>query len=324
LISKLSPQICIAASLFAAGIVHGARAESLAERWSGPDSQRCAVVNCSSTEPDKPEREYVEPDTSAEDEAAEVEKRYNQINATANQFWAYAQRETSPTMRLRLYARALESFRAQQAISDGAKVRDAIDQIETLHLWTQGVVDNQNADYQSAFTHLAEAMHRRPELFSEGNYNFVSEVNLKLLTTSVNSSMALGDPSVVVPGRVLGDAASERVFYHAPAGVSDRVRKGFQGVATKDWKVARAWFQDALRLDPENADLKSLIAIIDEPSGSDRRITPQHGTTDAFGSGGLPEKFTLRSLKDNADRMTNGQIMSAFEDIMDDYLRTLP
>lgn len=52
-------------------------------------------------------------------------------------------------------------------------------------------------------------------------------------------------------------------YANAPAGVSDRVRKGFQAVMTSDWNVAKAWFQDALKLDPDNAALKRLATLTD-------------------------------------------------------------
>ncbi len=323
MVTTVRAQIWMAASVLAVNLALAAQAQAQLDRWRGPDSQKCAVIDCTSTTPDKPEKEYVEPDTSEEDAAAETAKRYNDINATANELWASATAAAAPTVKLNYYAQALERFRAQQAMIDGPKVRDAIDQIETLYMWTEGVVADQNQNYASAINRLGNALKRRPELFAEGNYNYAWQVEEKILRAAPNASLALSDPSVVVPDRVLGNA-SDRVFFHAPPGVSDRVRKGFQAVTTRDWKVARAWFQDALNLDPQNANLKSLIAIIDEPRNSGRRITPRHGTVDAFGTPGLPEKFTLQTLRDNADRMTNAQIMSAFEDIEDEYLRTIP
>lgn len=54
-------------------------------------------------------------------------------------------------------------------------------------------------------------------------------------------------------------------YSDAPPGVSDRVRKGFQAVTTRDWKVAKAWFEDALNRDPNNAGLKRLVALADAP-----------------------------------------------------------
>lgn len=44
-----------------------------------------------------------------------------------------------------------------------------------------------------------------------------------------------------------------------PEGVCERVRKGFQAVMTRDWNVAKAWFQDAASRDPNNAWLNNLV-----------------------------------------------------------------
>jgi hypothetical protein len=52
-------------------------------------------------------------------------------------------------------------------------------------------------------------------------------------------------------------------YANSPPGVSDRVRKGFQAVADRDWKVAKAWFEEALNRDPGNAGLKRLIELSD-------------------------------------------------------------
>ena len=59
------------------------------------------------------------------------------------------------------------------------------------------------------------------------------------------------------------DSAITTAYASAPPGVSDRVRKGFQAVMDRDWKVAKAWFQDALNRDPNNAGLKRLVALAD-------------------------------------------------------------
>ena len=46
---------------------------------------------------------------------------------------------------------------------------------------------------------------------------------------------------------------------HTPAG--DRVRKGFQAITAHDWKVALAWFQDALNHEPNDPGLKRLVDL---------------------------------------------------------------
>jgi tetratricopeptide (TPR) repeat protein len=50
-------------------------------------------------------------------------------------------------------------------------------------------------------------------------------------------------------------------YARSPPGVSDRVRKGFQAVADRDWRVAKAWFEEALFRDPGNARLKQLVEL---------------------------------------------------------------
>jgi tetratricopeptide (TPR) repeat protein len=73
------------------------------------------------------------------------------------------------------------------------------------------------------------------------------------------------------------DNAIATAYSSAPPGVSDRVRKGFQAVMARDWKVAKAWFQDALNRDPNNAGLKRLVVLTDAP----QQPNPPHATVDA-------------------------------------------
>jgi hypothetical protein len=46
---------------------------------------------------------------------------------------------------------------------------------------------------------------------------------------------------------------------HTPAG--DRVRKGFQAISEHDWKVALAWFQDALNHEPGSPGIRRLVDL---------------------------------------------------------------
>ena len=64
------------------------------------------------------------------------------------------------------------------------------------------------------------------------------------------------------------DDAIGGAYRNASPGLSNRVRKGFQAVMTKDWKVAKAWFQDALQLDPNNEGLKKFIVLCDYTLGT--------------------------------------------------------
>jgi len=109
--------------------------------------------------------------------------------------------------------------------------------------------------------------------------NFTQALNTIPSTNGSNSTavvgnttttgLQFGDPNVVdarnVPSglpKALDDAIAA-AYGSAPAGVNNRVSKGFQAVQIKDWKVARAWFQDALQLDPDNQGLKKFIALCD-------------------------------------------------------------
>lgn len=59
------------------------------------------------------------------------------------------------------------------------------------------------------------------------------------------------------------DRAIATAYAHAPSGVTDRIRKGFQAVMLNDWSVAKAWFKDALNHDPKNLNLKRLVQLSD-------------------------------------------------------------
>jgi hypothetical protein len=96
-------------------------------------------------------------------------------------------------------------------------------------------------------------------------------------------TMPSGDPMVVDARNVPSglpkalDSAIATAYASAPPGVSDRVRKGFQAVMDRDWKVAKAWFEDALNRDPNNAGLKRLVALTDssqQPASVDARNEP--------------------------------------------------
>lgn len=101
-----------------------------------------------------------------------------------------------------------------------------------------------------------------------------------------------GDPMVVdarnVPsGLPKGlDNAIANAYLSAPPGVSDRVRKGFQAVMVRDWKVAKAWFQDALNRDPTNAGLKRLVALSDSPKQPNMQPVSVDARNEPAGLGG--------------------------------------
>ena len=99
-------------------------------------------------------------------------------------------------------------------------------------------------------------------------------------------------------------------YANAPPGVSERVRKGFQGVADGDWKVAKAWFEDALKRDPTNANLKRLVALVDPLPDSDTQGTsPRQGAAPMKGRATTP-------LDATASTMSTEQSMLDLEDFL--------
>ena len=100
-----------------------------------------------------------------------------------------------------------------------------------------------------------------------GGLDFTAVVSTAGPTTPAAASPS-GDPRVVdarVPSGLSKpvENAIAGAYANSPPGVSDRVRKGFQAVADRDWKVAKAWFEEALSRDPTNAGLKRLIELSD-------------------------------------------------------------
>jgi hypothetical protein len=84
-------------------------------------------------------------------------------------------------------------------------------------------------------------------------------------------------------------------YPNAPSGVTDRVRKGFQAVMTHDWKVAKAWFEDALNHDPDNPGLKRLVVLSDysqQHAESGKPLTDEDIPPDAN-----PQTYAITSTK---------------------------
>lgn len=102
-------------------------------------------------------------------------------------------------------------------------------------------------------------------------------------------------------------------YSHAPPSVSERVHKGFQAAMDRDWKVAKAWFQDALNRDPGNAGLKRLVSLVDQTPGGNKQPA---GSPRAP----IPARYTLASLNASAGKMSTEQIMKALEEIMEEQL----
>jgi hypothetical protein len=104
-----------------------------------------------------------------------------------------------------------------------------------------------------------------------------------------------GDPMVVDARNVPSglpkalDNAIATAYSAVPPGVSDRVRKGFQAVMDRDWKVAKAWFEDALTRDPNNAGLKRLVALADSSQQPIKQPATVDTRNEPAGLGGRPD-----------------------------------
>jgi tetratricopeptide (TPR) repeat protein len=59
------------------------------------------------------------------------------------------------------------------------------------------------------------------------------------------------------------DNAINTAYKNSSLEVMDRVRKGFQALKIDDWDVAKAWFEDALRREPNNAGIKNFLTLCD-------------------------------------------------------------
>jgi len=112
------------------------------------------------------------------------------------------------------------------------------------------------------------------------------------------------------------DDAIAGAFSDAPPGVSDRVRKGFQAVMSRDWPVAKAWFEDALNHDPGNLGLKRLAALTDY---SKERSPKAHTAAPNAG-----DNETKKDLDQKLDGAFDEQLKSDLDDFYHNYLPKHP
>lgn len=97
--------------------------------------------------------------------------------------------------------------------------------------------------------------------------------------------------------------AIAKAYPNAPPGVSDRVRKGFQAVMERDWKVAKAWFEDALNRDPGNPGLQRLVALADySQQHVQRSINGKPFTDEDIPEDADPQTYAMTSTKIHSQR----------------------
>lgn len=120
-----------------------------------------------------------------------------------------------------------------------------------------------DASCTRAYPALEAAINSHIQASKQYNDNYLAAVNLAASQKPVpHTDTSVVDARNVPSGLPKAlDNAIATAYSTAPSGVSDRVRKGFQAVMDRDWKVAKAWFEDALHRDPNNAGLKRLVAL---------------------------------------------------------------
>ena len=139
-------------------------------------------------------------------------------------------------------------------------------------------------DWNNAIRSFEEALDRDPDnealardlsrARSEKARAAVAAVSPGILVPAVNK-----DSSVVDTRGVPQDAADliARVPQLAQSPAANAIRKGFQAVMTRDWKVALAWWQTALQRDPHNNALIRSIDLaqwmVDRPGRANRAAT---------------------------------------------------
>lgn len=138
-----------------------------------------------------------------------------------------------------------------------------------------------------AYAPLEAEIKSHVQVSKQYNTSLLAAINLaasqKPAPPPPHTDTAVVDARNVPSGLPKGlDNAIASVYANSPPGVSDRVRKGFQAVMLRDWKVAKAWFQDALNRDPNNAGLKRLVALTDSP----QQPNP-HARSDSKGASAL-------------------------------------
>ena len=171
-----------------------------------------------------------------------------------------------------------------------------------------------DASCTKAYATLETAINNHVQASQRYNEHYLAAVTLAVRTKPA-PPLPSSDPSVVdarnVPSGLSKsvEKAIATAYANAPPGVSQRVRKGFQAVAEGDWKVAKAWFEDALNRDPGNANLKRFVALVDQTLDRKKQdTTPREGV--------VPVRQTLTSLNASASTMSTEQVMKALEDII--------
>lgn len=185
------------------------------------------------------------------------------------------------------------------------------------------------ASCTEAYPALEKAINSHIQASKQYNDDHLAAVNLAAsLKPAPNADTSVVDARNVPSGLPKAlDNAIASAYSAAPPGVSDRVRKGFQAVMVRDWKVAKAWFQDALNRDPNNAGLKRLVALTDSSQQPNQQpATVVDSRNEPAGLGGKSNykgATTQSSQTKSVPASTAGSpilLPNASDDLMFDYL----
>jgi hypothetical protein len=113
------------------------------------------------------------------------------------------------------------------------------------------------AEHNARCSHVA----RTDEALTAACMTAQADVRQRLTAYKTQLSTYEADPMVVDARNVPSGLPPwvDAQLPHGPAG--DRVRKGYEAVQAHDWKVARAWFQDAQNHAPGDAGIARLVDL---------------------------------------------------------------
>jgi hypothetical protein len=102
-----------------------------------------------------------------------------------------------------------------------------------------------------------------------------------------------------------------------PAG--NRVRKGFEAIQEHDWKVARAWFQDALNHDPGNAGIQRLIELAEYTMERANHPHPSTSPAKPTADTSARDKAAIAAVDKQMDDQLNADLAKSLNDFNRNY-----
>ncbi len=117
-----------------------------------------------------------------------------------------------------------------------------------------------DASCTKAYATLEMAINNHVQASQRYNEHYLAAVT-RAAQTKPASPVPFSDSSVVDARNVPSGLPEsvEKAIPHTPSG--DNVRKGFQAIDEHDWKVALAWFKDALNHEPGSPGLQRLVDL---------------------------------------------------------------